>query len=107
MSASMSVTIIDVSDSLTSRDFAAARMGANRFNPDDKRSDTFPGMVMTRLLGSPDTIAGNSWRRGVKRARAGGSRERLPEQRPNPFRHVAVHVRGHFLRVDAHLRTFD
>jgi hypothetical protein len=42
----MSVTIMDVSDSLTSRDLAAARIGAKRFKPDDNRSATFAGIVM-------------------------------------------------------------
>jgi hypothetical protein len=43
----MSVTIIDVSDSFTSRDFAAVRIGAKRFKPDERRSTTLAGMVMT------------------------------------------------------------
>src|SRR5690348_2405352 len=50
MSASMSVTIIDVSDSLTSRAFAAERIGAKRFNPEDRRSAAFDGMVIASLL---------------------------------------------------------
>jgi hypothetical protein len=46
----MSVTIIEVSDSFTSRDFAAKRMGWNRFKPEESRSATFTGIAISVAL---------------------------------------------------------
>jgi hypothetical protein len=46
----MSVTIIEVSDSLTSRAFAFKRIGWNRFKPDERRSATFTGIAISVAL---------------------------------------------------------
>ena len=44
------MTIIDVSDSFTSRDLADDRIGPNRFNPADNRSATRLGIAIVILL---------------------------------------------------------
>jgi len=52
ISASMSVMIVTVSDSPTSRAFAEARMGWNLFKPATMRSATFFGMAAIVLRGN-------------------------------------------------------
>jgi len=52
----MSVTIIEVSDSFTSRDFAEESIGWKRFNPFDRRSATLAGIAISVAL--PSGICG-------------------------------------------------
>src|SRR5262245_27112827 len=49
-SASTSLTITEVSDSFTSRDFAPVRMGWYRFKPTARRSATFDAMAIDGSL---------------------------------------------------------
>jgi hypothetical protein len=86
----MSVTIIDVSDSLTSRDFADVRIGWKRFNPDDRRSATRDGiaikislrmMVAERHLSTAyaEALVAPAARRLDRRRPGGDSREGASE----------------------------
>src|SRR5436309_1079135 len=95
----MSVTIIDVSDSLTSRDFAAARIGMNRFTPEESRAEIFAGMVMSDRHDSHGVVAG-----GSSPIRSEGKNQNpTPKWLPRPSHDPALHPLFHGKRRRAHL----